>query len=137
MKLADKRHWIALFAAIFLSSKLAMAVELCVHDMSRAEHVAAEAAHGGHFDPASAEADPCCEQIQQAIDPADCCPAIVPARRGGVQECHTGGASSADGVPVPYAFLPRVSWKPAPPAAEPLYRVVGPPFSIVFKNFRS
>ena len=142
MKLGNKRFWIAFFAALFLSSKVAAAVQLCVHDMSRVGQVAAAEADGwGNPDKSHAPAlgtDECCDtQVQaRSVDTADCCAQVTPTRRSGGQHCCAGspdlGTMPALSSPLPYG-----SWKPTSPAAVPLFHVARPPFAILFKNFRS
>jgi hypothetical protein len=135
MKLGNKRFWIALFAVIFLSSKVAAAVQLCVHDMPPVGDFSAAEAHGW---PNSGGTGECCDaQLQtRYLDAADCCAEVVPARRGGGPHCCPGGAALKI-LPAAYWPVPHVAWRAALPAALPLHHVAGPPFAIVFKNFRS
>ena len=96
MKLRNKRHWIALFAAIFLSSKVAAAVQVCVHDMARVgsiveSEIYASANSKADHAPAPGAEECCAAEVQaRAVAPADCCAEAVRVRRGGGPLCCAG-----------------------------------------------
>ena len=142
MKLRNKRHWIALFAAIFLSSKVAAAVQVCVHDMARIGSVVeseiyASANSKADHAPAPGAEECCAAEVQaRAVAPADCCAEAVPVRRSGGPPC-CAGSPPLETAPAASSLLPYGTWKPAVPVAAPPAHVAGLPFSIVFKNFRS
>lgn len=140
MKARKRRYWTAFLAAIFLSAKVAAAVELCLHDMPRAgampaaEAPAAEHDHGGH----SADGDDCCQAETQPpmMQTGDCCPDIGPEPLRLEVKYFAAGASletpPAPVMPLPYGFSTISS-----PAQAPPPDFAGPPLTILFRNFRS
>jgi hypothetical protein len=139
MRLAKKRHWIALLAGLFLFGNVAGAVRMCVRDGFQASHSPAAAGHamdasGGH---AAQGDDECCDmQAGSAGEPpADCCAVLAAEHRNMIQQDPIVGAAFGFIAIVPRA-LPGAERKPAEPPPMRVLGFVGPPPSIVFKNFR-